>query len=106
MNLSEPGQMRFFPPRQISSVILHEEDMTERKIKSICVYCGSSDQIHPNFNQGARELGQELARRDIRLIYGGGKTGLMGAVAGGVSVGGWQGDRNRARKPEPETVDC
>jgi uncharacterized protein (TIGR00730 family) len=65
------------------------EYMTERVIKSICVYCGSSDQIHPNFNQGARELGQELARRDIRLIYGGGKTGLMGAVAGGVlSAGG------------------
>ena len=34
-------------------------------------------------------MGQESARRDIRLIYGGGKTGLMGAVAGGVlSAGG------------------
>jgi uncharacterized protein (TIGR00730 family) len=60
-----------------------------QKIKSVCVYCGSSDDIHPSFYQGARKLGQELASRRIRLIYGGGKTGLMGAVAGGVlSVGG------------------
>jgi uncharacterized protein (TIGR00730 family) len=60
-----------------------------QKIKSVCVYCGSSDDIHPSFYQGARKLGQELAARRIRLIYGGGKTGLMGAVAGGVlSAGG------------------
>lgn len=62
--------------------------MTTRNIQSICVYCGSSDQIHPNFNQGARELGKELALRGIRLIYGGGRTGLMGAVAGGVLAAG------------------
>ncbi len=62
--------------------------MTTRNIQSICVYCGSSDQIHPSFNQGARELGKELALRGIRLIYGGGRTGLMGAVAGGVLTAG------------------
>lgn len=60
-----------------------------QKIKTICVYCGSSDDIQPAFYQGARRLGQELAARKIRLVYGGGKTGLMGAVAGGVlSAGG------------------
>lgn len=60
-----------------------------QKINTICVYCGSSDDIQPAFYQGARRLGQELAVRQIRLVYGGGKTGLMGAVAGGVlSAGG------------------
>lgn len=60
-----------------------------QKINTICVYCGSSDDIQPAFYQGARRLGQELAARQIRLVYGGGKTGLMGAVAGGVlSAGG------------------
>jgi uncharacterized protein (TIGR00730 family) len=57
-------------------------------INSICVYCGSSDDTHPVFYSGARHLGQILASRGIRLIYGGGKTGLMGAVAGGVLQAG------------------
>lgn len=63
--------------------------MPNQWIQSICVYCGSSDEIHPSFYQGARNLGQKLAERQITLIYGGGKTGLMGAVAGGaLSAGG------------------
>lgn len=62
--------------------------MTKQKINTICVYCGSSDTIHPAFYDGARKLGQILARREIRLVYGGGKTGLMGAVAGGVLSSG------------------
>jgi uncharacterized protein (TIGR00730 family) len=54
------------------------------KIQSICVYCGSSDEIHSSFYTAARNFGKEMAERRIRLIFGGGKTGLMGAVAGGV----------------------
>ena len=53
-------------------------------IKSICVYCGSSKGNDPSFEQAAYELGKELARRKKRLVYGGAKVGLMGAVAKGV----------------------
>ncbi|MGD8402804.1 MAG: TIGR00730 family Rossman fold protein [Anaerolineales bacterium] len=52
-------------------------------MKSICVYCGSSDAVSPDYLSAARRLGKVLAERDLRLIYGGGKTGLMGAVADG-----------------------
>lgn len=58
-------------------------------MKSICVFCGSSDSVHADYLSGARLLGRTLAEREIRLIYGGGKTGLMGAVADGtLEVGG------------------
>jgi uncharacterized protein (TIGR00730 family) len=57
-------------------------------MKSICVFCGSSDAIHPGYIEEARFMGRTLAERGIRLIYGGGKTGLMGAVADGVLEAG------------------
>ena len=53
-------------------------------MKSICVYCGSSDSVSPDYLVAARRMGQVLAERRLRLIYGGGKTGLMGAVADGI----------------------
>ena len=62
-------------------------------MKSICVFCGSSDNLHADYFAGARLMGRTLAERGIRLVYGGGKTGLMGAVAdsvleaGGLAVG-------------------
>jgi uncharacterized protein (TIGR00730 family) len=52
-------------------------------MNSICVFCGSSDSVHPDYLAAARQMGRVLAERGIRLIYGGGKTGLMGAVASG-----------------------
>jgi uncharacterized protein (TIGR00730 family) len=52
-------------------------------MQSICVYCGSADDIHPDYRLAARQMGRVLAERGIRLIYGGGKTGLMGDVADG-----------------------
>jgi len=52
-------------------------------MQSICVYCGSADDIHQGFRLAAREMGRVLAERGIHLIYGGGKTGLMGDVADG-----------------------
>ena len=52
--------------------------------KSICVYCGSADGLADGYLAAARELGQILADRGIELVYGAGKTGLMGAVADGV----------------------
>jgi len=58
-------------------------------MKSICVYCGSSDDVNREYLDAAYQLGSTLAKRGIRLIYGGGKTGLMGRVAdGAVSEGG------------------
>lgn len=57
-------------------------------MKSICVFCGSSDSVHANYKSAARSMGHVLAKRGIRLIYGGGKTGLMGAVANGVVEAG------------------
>ncbi len=53
-------------------------------MKSLCVYCGSRDGISPLYKKTAFELGAELAKRQIRLIYGGAQCGLMGAVADGV----------------------
>jgi uncharacterized protein (TIGR00730 family) len=57
-------------------------------MKSICVFCGSSDAIHADYINGARSMGRTLAERGLRLIYGGGKTGLMGAVADAVLEAG------------------
>jgi hypothetical protein len=53
-------------------------------MKSICVFCGSSDSVSPDYLTAARQVGQVLAKRRLRLIFGGGKTGLMGALAGGI----------------------
>lgn len=57
-------------------------------MKSICVYCGSADAIHPDFRLAGRQMGQTLAENGIQLIYGGGKTGIMGAVADGALEAG------------------
>ena len=50
-------------------------------IRSICVYCGSSPGDDPAFVAGAEILGRALAESNIRLVYGAGDSGLMGAVA-------------------------
>lgn len=51
------------------------------KINSICVYCGSSDEVKPAYIRLAQDLGRALANKNIRLVYGGGGVGLMGACA-------------------------
>jgi uncharacterized protein (TIGR00730 family) len=50
-------------------------------MKAVCVFCGSSPGTDPVYWEVASALGREVARRDLRLVYGGGKVGLMGAVA-------------------------
>jgi uncharacterized protein (TIGR00730 family) len=55
----------------------------ETLLKTICVYCGSSDKVHPDYLESARQLGAAIAKRGMRLAYGAGSTGLMGAVANG-----------------------
>ena len=51
------------------------------KINAICVYCGSSPGTDPAFATAARGFGKILAENGIRLVYGGGSVGLMGALA-------------------------
>ncbi len=50
-------------------------------MKSVCVFCGSASGANPAYAEAAREMGTELARRSLSLVYGGGRIGLMGEVA-------------------------
>jgi uncharacterized protein (TIGR00730 family) len=59
-------------------------------MKSIVVYCGSSPGTNPIYKEVAQELGEKMASHSIRLIYGGGNLGLMGAVADSVILNGGQ----------------
>ena len=59
-------------------------------MKRLAVYCGSSMGADPAFADAARALGEEMARRGIGLIYGGGHRGLMGVVADAVLGAGGQ----------------
>jgi uncharacterized protein (TIGR00730 family) len=60
-----------------------------RNLKSICVYCGSSNDGPPGHREAARDFGRLLGAQKIDLVYGGGRVGLMGAVAdGAIEAGG------------------
>lgn len=59
-------------------------------MKSIAVFCGSRTGTSELYIEGAKKLGQELALRNIRLIYGGSSVGMMGAVANAVLEAGGQ----------------
>ena len=50
-------------------------------MKSICLYCGSSNDVEPKYLELAKKLGATLAEQNYRLVYGGGSGGLMGAAA-------------------------
>ena len=52
-----------------------------QRLESACVFCGSSDEADPEFLAAARATGKALADAGIKLVYGGGGVGLMGAVA-------------------------
>lgn len=58
-------------------------------IRSIAIFCASSDGADPAFIESARQVGRSLAHRGIAVVYGGGRIGLMGAVAdGALGAGG------------------
>lgn len=57
-------------------------------MKRICVFCGSSAGSQAEYRASAEELGAELTRRNIGLVYGGGNVGLMGAIADSVLQAG------------------
>ena len=52
--------------------------------QSICVFCGSADGLDQTYYDAANKMGQYFAEKGITLVYGAGRTGLMGAVANGV----------------------
>ncbi|MFU0789144.1 LOG family protein [Virgibacillus proomii] len=50
-------------------------------MKSIAVFCGSRDGASAAYIQGSKQLGTELAKQKITLVYGGARVGIMGAIA-------------------------
>jgi len=59
-----------------------------RSLHSICVFCGASSGNDPRYAAAATAVGERLAGRGIQLVYGGGRLGLMGAVADGALAAG------------------
>lgn len=59
-------------------------------MKSVCVFCGSKPGHQSNYVEAARAVGSAIASRGLRLVYGGGGRGLMGAVADGAIAAGGQ----------------
>jgi uncharacterized protein (TIGR00730 family) len=71
---------------ELELVIDHQAKAGEARaaagsLSRVCVYCGSSDDVRPEYREAAAAMGRALARRGITVIFGGGKTGLMGALA-------------------------
>lgn len=50
-------------------------------INKVCIFCASSNKVHPDYFKAANALGKELAQNKITIIYGGGGSGLMGELA-------------------------
>ncbi len=60
-----------------------------RTFRRVCVYCGSSSRVDPAYLDAARGVGRLLAERGIGVVFGGGRVGLMGALAdGAIEAGG------------------
>lgn len=59
-------------------------------MKSICVFCGSNSGLNPAYVQAAKNLGAEIVKQGLSLIYGGASVGLMGAIADAVLKAGGQ----------------
>jgi uncharacterized protein (TIGR00730 family) len=57
-------------------------------LRRVCVFCGSSTGVQSGFRAAAEQLGQELSRRNIGLVFGGGCVGLMGVIADAVLAAG------------------
>src|SRR3546814_21114956 len=57
-------------------------------IRALCVYCGSSSLVPASHLQAARDLGALAAGAGVDIVYGGGRVGMMGAVAEGAQAAG------------------
>ncbi|MDE1148085.1 MAG: TIGR00730 family Rossman fold protein [Azospirillaceae bacterium] len=51
------------------------------KVRSVCVYCGSSGQVSEAYKKAAHDLGTRIGEAGLQLVYGGGRVGLMGITA-------------------------
>lgn len=82
-----------------------------KEIQSIGVYCSSYDTVSDIYKQAAFELGEQLAKREITLIYGGGDQGLMGELAhatmsnGGKVIGFMPQNLSNIEKPNLEITE-
>ncbi|KAF3447550.1 hypothetical protein FNV43_RR12736 [Rhamnella rubrinervis] len=65
-----------------------EENDARSKFRRVCVFCGSNSGHREVFSDAALELGNELVKRKIDLVYGGGSVGLMGLISQTVYNGG------------------
>ncbi|MGO1117806.1 TIGR00730 family Rossman fold protein [Rhodovibrionaceae bacterium A322] len=52
-----------------------------KDLKTLCLYCGSASNVDPSYLESARELGRMTGERGVKLVYGGGRVGLMGVAA-------------------------
>ena len=57
-------------------------------MKNVCVFCGSNTGGREAYAVAARELGQAMVKKDLGLVYGGARVGLMGAIADSVLAAG------------------
>src|SRR5258705_6437112 len=57
-------------------------------MKQVAIFCGSYPGSNPTYMTAAHQMGMGLAQRGLGLVYGGGRVGLMGAVADGTLAGG------------------
>ncbi|KAL8168093.1 hypothetical protein V2J09_009592 [Rumex salicifolius] len=64
------------------------EQITNSKFERVCVFCGSSSGKKLSYQEAAVQLGQELVKNKIDLVYGGATVGLMGLVSQAVHDGG------------------
>ena len=58
------------------------------ELSSLCVFCGSNGGAQPAYLEAAEAVGRGLAQRGVRVVYGGGKVGMMGAVADAAHAAG------------------
>ena len=61
--------------------IMADTTILQPPLRSVCVYCGSSETTKPAYLDLATRFGAELAKRGLRMVYGGGSIGLMGRCA-------------------------
>jgi uncharacterized protein (TIGR00730 family) len=65
-----------------------QETLMKKNLKAVCIFCGSSSGKRPMYAEAAGEMGRVLANAGITLVYGGGRVGLMGAIADGALAAG------------------
>ena len=57
-------------------------------VKTLCVFCGASDDVAAVYRESATRLGEAMAAAGVGLVFGGGRIGLMGLISAAVAQGG------------------